>query len=596
MGRGLQSGPSVVPLCRLPGILYVRSRIDPVQMSGAIDKLFLLCVLSLLSACSPGLRSRTETALDDVESYINERPDSALAVLRALDSAVIVRGPALRARAALLHSMALDKCYIDLQTDSILAPAVVWYARHGTPDEKLKTWYYLGRTQYNAGDYRAAIVTYTEALDFTRKATDDKYKGFVNQAMADTYSSTFLSAESLPYLERAYNAFLAVPDSSLARKTEYKKALALVWQSRWDESERLFQDLLLNPGGIEQILPIVKADYALELILSGDEKAGESVTLFKEALSSGRGLPSTNHWGAYAYALLKAGDREYSKELYDQLERLYPSDDRAQYWLTYEKIEHKEYRAAYDLSRRTLLYQDSLLRAELKQTTMAAQNEYLANKSLLAQRKNERKTIAWLMTTALFVLILLGGYWAYTQKTRKAEKEHARLLQSVETIRRELEDSKNERHNLARQVDENTLLRQRFKELFQEYFNTLGRICADYEEGQISQTSDADRIMLRRIDRIVNDFKGDKDGHAAFETLLNKHLDNIMCHFRIDFPNMKEPSYVLAGYIFAGIGMDTIGVLMGLNTDVLYARKYRLKALIGDSSARYKAEYMRFFK
>lgn len=557
--------------------------------------LIVLCALSL-SACSVWPRNRTKAILDDVESYINEHPDSALAVLRALDSAAIVRGPAQRARAALLHSIALDKCYIDLQTDSVLAPAVAWYARHGTPDEKLKTWYYLGRTQYNAGDYRAAIVTYTEALDFTRKSMNDKYKGLVNQAMADTYSSTFLSAESLLYLDRAYDAFLAVPDSSLARKTEYKKALALVWQGRWDESERLFQDLLLNPGGIEQIIPIIKADHALELILSGDEKAGKSVTLFKEALSSGSGLPSTNHWGAYAYALLKAGDKTYSKELYDQLERLYPSDDRVQYWLTYEKIERKEYKAAYDLTRRTLLYQDSLLRAELKQTTMAAQNEYLANKSLISQRKIERKTIAWLTTTALFVLVFLGGYWAFTWRARKVEKEHARLLQSVETIRRELEDSENERHNLARQVDENTLLRQRFKDLFQEYFNTLGRICADYEEGQISQASDADRIMLRRIDRIVNDFKGDKDGHAAFNALLDRHLDSIMSHFRIDFPNMKEQSYVLAGYIFAGIGMDTIGVLMGLDTDVLYARKYRLKSLIGDSSARHKAEYMHFFK
>ena len=108
--------------------------------------LIVLCAL-LLSACGASPHRRIAAVLDDVESYINERPDSALAVLRELDSTAAVRGPARLARASLLHSMALDKCYIDLKTDSILAPAVAWYMRHGSPDEKLKTLYYQGRLQ-----------------------------------------------------------------------------------------------------------------------------------------------------------------------------------------------------------------------------------------------------------------------------------------------------------------------------------------------------------------------------------------------------------------------------------------------------------------
>lgn len=49
------------------------------------------CVLSVilflsLTACGPAPGRHVAATLDDVESYINERPDSALAVLRALDS------------------------------------------------------------------------------------------------------------------------------------------------------------------------------------------------------------------------------------------------------------------------------------------------------------------------------------------------------------------------------------------------------------------------------------------------------------------------------------------------------------------------------
>ncbi len=40
----------------------------------------------LLAACDTEQRQRVESTLNDVESYINERPDSALAVLQGMGS------------------------------------------------------------------------------------------------------------------------------------------------------------------------------------------------------------------------------------------------------------------------------------------------------------------------------------------------------------------------------------------------------------------------------------------------------------------------------------------------------------------------------
>ncbi|MGX8707874.1 MAG: hypothetical protein ACSW72_03880, partial [Bacteroidales bacterium] len=69
----------------------------------------LLVLLLLPSGC--GSR-QAETVLDDVESYIQARPDSALTVLRALDTTTL-NSQKLRAHYALLHAMALDKNWID---------------------------------------------------------------------------------------------------------------------------------------------------------------------------------------------------------------------------------------------------------------------------------------------------------------------------------------------------------------------------------------------------------------------------------------------------------------------------------------------------
>ena len=49
--------------------------------------------------------------------------------------------------------MALDKNWIDLASNSIIAPAVSYYNNHGSKEEKLMTYYYRGRISMNASSY-----------------------------------------------------------------------------------------------------------------------------------------------------------------------------------------------------------------------------------------------------------------------------------------------------------------------------------------------------------------------------------------------------------------------------------------------------------
>ena len=77
------------------------------------ELLYLLFVI-LASSC---VSSPVQTTLDDVESYIMERPDSALSVLDSIDRDLLDTRR-LRAQHALLHVMALDKNYIDVTDDS----------------------------------------------------------------------------------------------------------------------------------------------------------------------------------------------------------------------------------------------------------------------------------------------------------------------------------------------------------------------------------------------------------------------------------------------------------------------------------------------
>ena len=80
--------------------------------------------------------------LDDVESYIMERPDSALTVLETMDRDLLT-SDRLKAQHALLHAMALDKNFIDVDDDSLASVALSYYSRKGPEKYEVRAPYIL---------------------------------------------------------------------------------------------------------------------------------------------------------------------------------------------------------------------------------------------------------------------------------------------------------------------------------------------------------------------------------------------------------------------------------------------------------------------
>ena len=106
----------------------------------------------LIVACC-GHRHDTAAHLADIESYINDRPDSALVELQGIDT-TILRSRRNKAQYSLLHAMALDKCYIDVTSDSIIAPAARYYRHHGSADERMNALLYQAKIHKNRGELK----------------------------------------------------------------------------------------------------------------------------------------------------------------------------------------------------------------------------------------------------------------------------------------------------------------------------------------------------------------------------------------------------------------------------------------------------------
>ena len=147
--------------------------------------------------------------LDTVEARIESAPDSALTLLESVKLPFLATRE-LKARHALLHTIALDKNYIDLTTDSIIAPAVRHYTRRGTPDARFKTLYYLGRIRQNAGDNDAALDCFVKASALEPEVTDTLSLARCYSAQGLLYSDSYDYEHAIEANRKAADLFLAV--------------------------------------------------------------------------------------------------------------------------------------------------------------------------------------------------------------------------------------------------------------------------------------------------------------------------------------------------------------------------------------------------
>ncbi|MDE6523314.1 MAG: hypothetical protein K2L17_10885 [Muribaculaceae bacterium] len=130
--------------------------------------------------------SDIDDRLNIAEELMEDMPDSALYILNCIDGSDL-RGNRIKARYALLKSMALDKNYINTTTFDVLQPAIDYYLRKGNPDEKIRTYYYKGRIHRNAGDDDIAMQSYLMGLDNLDQISDSLTLARILVAQATLY-------------------------------------------------------------------------------------------------------------------------------------------------------------------------------------------------------------------------------------------------------------------------------------------------------------------------------------------------------------------------------------------------------------------------
>lgn len=394
----------------------------------------VLTVVSMLAGCRHDSTARD--AMNDADLLIESRPDSSLAILKGIDPQSL-RGDEERARYALLMSMALDKNYIDTTTFDVLQPAIDYYLKKGTPDERLRTLYYQGCIYRNRGDDANAMASCIDALDL-KYVTDTLVLARAYVAQATLYYRLYKAADFAAKQLKAAELYLSQGDDISATRCYAKALNGAVLSENKEMADSLVEIchymMKLHPE-MEEYVNMYLLSYALEY--GSDEALLSLLKQFENYELNADIILSL----AEGYA--KVGDTATALSLIDYVNLGSESTDSLKYYIIKMDVCEKagDIYGALEAHKRHL-YVSELVQAETfsKDLLFAEKKHQIEIDNLVQVQKRDR-----LINYGLFVIIgllivsIVIFYRYYVARTRRMAAEQDNLKLKLEKQKAELE-------------------------------------------------------------------------------------------------------------------------------------------------------------
>ncbi len=536
--------------------------------------LFLVLVF-LCPACTQPSRRQVNTVLDDVESYINDRPDSALAVLEGVDSTALTTR-ALRARYSLLRTMALDKCYKDITVPGLLDPVISWYEHHGSADDRMKTLYFQGRIAQSGGDQKKAAVFYSRAEEYASVVSDKHMLGILYLAEATMFDAVHNTEKEVEYTEKGIAVFRGINDP-MQEMVLGQLAISYAMLKKWEQADSLFRKGISASSSNSYAMSVLLSNYARMKVLQPDpdpEAALESL----DRMRNEYGYPlSLRDAGAYAYALALSGRSREAEGILDQLEQYASSSPlEVEPWLSRCASAVGDYKRAYGSLSRAHAAEESVIQNVLSDSVteaVAAFHEMAGRQKRMQYRINIAILLIVLLALSLSLVLSL-------LRRNRLEEEKTRVLGVCASLEKEAAEQENQTVNLQGQLN-------RFKEIVRQErvlrFRQAGKLRSSIwrldhrgvpswikedpdmvaikkELSYIYDLDDSGEILVRRLDRELD---GAIDSLSEALNLKYKRKEQLfMCCTLLDLPS------------------DVVAAKLGITPNNVRVKKHRLKEQI----------------
>ena len=543
-------------------------------MRRIIFLLLLTASLFHISGCTP---DHVRDSLLDVESYIMERPDSALAVLDSMDRTLLTTDR-LKAHHALLHAMALDKNYIDVDDDSIARVAVDYFSKHGPKKYEARARYYLGVSYYYAGDFDKAILEFTECEKVAEKS-DSLYLAMAIDFQANTYLESHNYEEELECRQEAYKIYSLLSADFYMKATELDIARVYLNTDDPEKGEVILYKFTSDDN--PHIRASAMVSYAFVKATRGEAGYSESADMYEAVVSEfGYSCLSYKDYWAWAYSLNKLGRNEEAADMISQLQQV-DTSGTADFWMyMIEKSNGNTAGALKCLEKSTTKLDKEMMKA-LQESLALSQRDYYASQFEVAEYKSRNKSLYLVVSISVLLLIILLISWSSSRHIRHQREEKEYYLKYADEIRRQLEASRN---------DDYPELKKKYIDLYRSRFELIGSLYEQYAlfEGK----KNAERAMYERVSAMIAEFRSDYENKEKFESMLNDYHDGVISNLRKELPELKEMDYTIFGFMLIGFDATTISLLLNISMNAVYIRKSRMKNLIKETYPAHMEQFL----
>ncbi len=458
-------------------------------------KHYISIILLAICLISCNRHSEHWTTITDMESIIEEQPDSVLNVLQVIDTDKLV-GDEERAKHALLLSMAMDKNYIDKTDFEVLQPAIDYYDDNGSATDKLRTYYYQGRIYHNRGNEADAMESYVKAINIGENSADILTKARLYVAQGNIYNSLLRWDNAINANLHAAEYFYQMDKIDSFVNCNLKACNGYIHNNDYDNAQRILDKCSNYIGEVsnEKLSLYYAAQLTLQ-IQTGDSR--NILTTIDEYFAS---VPDSNrNHLTIANAYIAIGENNKALDILDGRDYSLNVSKDMKYYATlvaiYENLHY--YQLAHEANKKFYELYDAHVYSVFEQDTQFVEQEY-ALKLQNKQEKENKYRIIIICIIMISILTMIVIYIRGKLKYRTIEKAHAE--QEAERYRLLYQQMEEERDNLSELLSKNENLDDSIKNVIIKRLELLNKFFTIY----ITNNTNIGRKVDKELDELLN--------------------------------------------------------------------------------------------
>ena len=515
---------------------------------------FLVCLFS----CTENRNVRT--IFDQAESIMSTVPDSALAMIRSIDGqSLSTKG--LRARHALLLTIAQDKCYLDVREDSTIMVAYDYYKRHGEMKDRLLATYYLGVVRQNSEDNINAALAFREAEPLAEDLEDYRQLSLIKQHLSHIYALNNDHVRALEYAEKAVRAAELAGESLMADYCRADIAIQLLSSYRYEEAETVLQQILDSNDENSELFSYAAKRMAQCLLYRNNPDIVNAKSLYLDAQQKNKTPFNSHDYGVLALICEKESDTYRADEYLQIAKRMIRSSaDSAFFYNDCRNVfdERGDWEKAHKAKTESVKIQDRITIDMLGQSLSHSMEKYFETKWAVEEERSRSRLFMFLY----FGSVVFVSFIVLIIVLRKRNQRIMDDMASIQDISSDLVDTL-----IADKV-------RSLQHLSESFFSWEDNAIVKREKKQGKQSKDE---LISSFRTQLNQLRNDHSIISTLEQSLDLTDDGIMKKARQHLKNEKELDYSVLTLLFSGFSIKSISYLLRMSEASLRMRKSRFK-------------------